>query len=173
MKIKGQKLSFVATSKAFVPRHQGPDLVFEIRALPLGFADKLAEDLPEPKVPTITRGSGGKKTVEQDYQDRDYLDALDLCRKRKNVLIAHYSLGADRSLEFRSKSAGDRGAFADALIAEFAEDGLSDGDFAILLDQIDSISNSTMKQLEKARELFLSHTQGKPLADGVSQNVTG
>lgn len=174
MKRNGKPLSHIACSRAVIPREEGENLVFKIRAIPLGFSEQLSEDFPTPRPPVISTGSKGSVRKERDLEDPGYLSALNRCQIRKNALIIHYALGADSSIEFSASESLGRAEFADSVFKELVESGFSGGDIAILLDQIDHISNSTMDQVRKARSLFLSPEaeEGEQESAGNSQGNT-
>ena len=171
MKINGQPIpNIIAVATAIIPRPGGQNLSFKIRSIPVGFVDKIDDELPAPTAPYVTISKDGKKVSKQDLEDKQFRKDLERHIVRLNTLIIHYGLSVDSSLTFDAKKGEKLSDFADSLRLELEKDGLSKGD--LIVDQIDHLSNDTMEQIKEARNRFLSVIRGVPESEDGSSPIT-
>ena len=114
-----------------------------LRPLPLGFHRRLKERGVVPPVPKRTaardsagrvlRDADGRPVLTEDAADAGHLAAVDRYQERLAALMLAESLGGGVSFETPPPGeAGDWNAYADRLLEELSEAGVTPGDLATL-----------------------------------------
>lgn len=153
MERQGEAFNCAATMTAIIPRAgDSDDVRIRIRALPLGFADELAERMPPPKPPAIRRVSKKRVRDQVRWDDPGHQARQKTWNRRANALMVLEAIDDPELKLSTAKSLEDPTATADAFLAELRESGFSDGDVLVLLDQIDVLSNADEAVQAKARE---------------------
>ena len=169
----GSRTSAIAQSTVTIPKPgKNNDVTFKIQALPIGFDDLLAKELPEPSINKLCDLLGymkdpvsgkflkenGKPIREYDLETPKYKKEV----KRKNglqlvAMVYHAIKDVNPDLKFSTKEeeTKDKAAFYDSIKEEFAEFGLSTGDVVIAVNAITKISNLSQDAIEEAKEDFL------------------
>lgn len=168
------------TRACSLARPDGSTWTFLLRPLPLGFHRRLRERGLVPPAPPIRvpRDSAGKPLRDDaglplataDTSDPDYRAALELYHQRVAVLALHEGLQADPSVQFDApapssalstlnpqlSTPNDWASFADALYAELAAAGFTDGDLVTLCNEVGRLSNLVGDHVQQARSNFSS-----------------
>jgi hypothetical protein len=164
MKIKNQSLSERATRVVSLPREEGA-LTLRVRALPLGFEQKLLDWLPAPRPPrTYATGKGGKvlkdehnrPVLEEDDRDPAYRSRARHHAMLQGVALLHESLKGDPEVEWETPeppSDQGRAAFYEALYEELKAANFTSGDMASLLEAVTELS-AVRVDVETTREGF-------------------
>lgn len=153
MERRGEAFNCAATMTAIIPRAgDSDDVRVRIRALPLGFADELAERMPPPTPPKIRRVSGKNVETRTAWDDSGHQARQRTWNRRVNALLLLEAIDDPELKLSTAKNLEDPTATADAFLAELRESGFSDGDVLVLLDQIDVLSNADAAVQAKARE---------------------
>lgn len=169
MKLAGSPMRERFTRTVELPRPDGRTLLLTLRPLPLGYHARLRERGIAPPVPPrrVARDAQGRPIRDErtmavlvaDEHDPAHLAALDRYHHRVAALVVAEALAADPRIEFETPvPAEDRGwpEYADALCAEFAEAGFSDGDLARLCGEVCRMSNLLDDHVREAGRNFSS-----------------
>jgi len=166
VKVNGKKLSGVARREVHLPRPDGEDLVLTVEALPLGYEEKVAAELPAPRAPRKlvqrngrwVKGADGRPLHEVDEGDPDYLAAARRVARLQAVAFLVRGLAADPSVEWEADPElrdRDTEGYYETIHGELQEAGLTTGDVKALLDAILELSGARAEAVEEAREAFL------------------
>jgi hypothetical protein len=169
MKIKGQKKG-LATRVVKLQRGEddrGKLVVLSIRltALPIGFMDKVRDEIPppEPKVVGMLRVKGrlvrddnGEPIMQHDDKSPEFLELDRTADRRQTTLMLVKGMEGDRDVELETKRAECKHSkeFADKVRLELADFGFSIGDFARLTTELLDLSNITTQKIQAARRSF-------------------
>ncbi|MEX0715322.1 MAG: hypothetical protein WD066_01980 [Planctomycetaceae bacterium] len=169
MKLSGSPMRERFTRTIELPRPDGTSLPLTLRPLPLGYHARLRErGIAPPAPPTrVARDSQGRPIRDErtmailvaDENDPAHLAAVEQYHQRVAVLVVAEALGADPRIEFETAAPrDDRGwaEYADALYAELADAGFSDGDLVRLCGEVCRMSNLLDDHLREAGRNFSS-----------------
>ncbi len=153
-------------------------ITFLLKAPPVGTRDRIGEALPKPLPPiegfakdaagNVVRDEFGGALAKYNERDPNYLRAHALWDRRMTVSLL-VSAARDSQIEWDATEEGfqkngklDAAAYADALIAEMAADGVGEGTLTILWQRMMLISRVTDEELAEARKLFTSRFRQAP-----------
>lgn len=154
-------------------------LILELNGLPIGVDDRIRERIPnavppsrgialDPKTRKPLRDAAtGKVLPATDFYDRSYQAAQRKQIARRTVLMVVEALKEQSKLTFDAVAPDEaKGsqkeweAYADAIEAEFAAEGFTEGHITKLANAMLEVSGMTVEELDEAREAFLSEEPG-------------
>ncbi len=168
MKIKGAAPGR-NTADVTLGRPGGKSVTLTVSALPLGYWDDVEQWIPEPRPPqsgfvrdtdrALAKDAQGRPVAEYDRDDPKYLAACKRATILQNALCIAEALQNEPKVTFDAKPSRNRmEKYAEALIDEMKEFGLSDGDQVAILRAVGTASSISFTRLAEEREGFLSGT---------------
>jgi len=170
-----------------IQRPDGHTLTLELAALPHGYDDQVRDWIPDPAPPAkgvlidekkrIVRDAAGRPLPHYQFHDPGYRAALRRQATRRAALILVKGVEPDKRVAFEAKLDGDNHeAYADAILRELDEWGLTEGDVLAILEGIRQLSGMTEERLEAVRESFLrgapQETPGSSPSDADAPSAT-
>lgn len=166
MRIGGKGQSQRAVKRVVIPRPEGP-LEVTIQALPLGFEDQVLAWLPRPRPPKkyaekagrVLKDKDGHNVVEEDWQDPEFQARLRRVGTLQGIAFVHEALRADKGVAWDTPeppNGENREAFYAAVCDELRAWNFTSGDVRFLIEQILSLGNTKVEDVERAREGFSS-----------------
>jgi len=153
---------------------RGVSLEIELRGLPIGVDDRVRERIPLPAPPSrgvaidpktrkpLRDAASGKVMPVVDLYNGGYQAAYRKAVARRMILLVVESLSGQSKLTFDAPRPADDAparaweAYADAVEAEFAAGGFTDGHVMQIMQTVMRLTNVTPEELGDAREAFLS-----------------
>ncbi len=182
MKIKGRTLG---VNRGSLELHR-PDGVFTfvVHAVPYGFPDQIALDIPDPEPPTdlvkdsrgaVLRDENGFALKTQRTNDARYRRELRRARALRLVLRVREALRGDPQIVFEADEAKPKftgRAYAEAVEAEFKGAGFSDQEIVLLLNKSLALESGAAQRIDEASKSFLPQAAESAEPDGSSQSST-
>jgi hypothetical protein len=147
--------------------------------LPLGWAERLMKSqflvppaaperiLKDPDKNTIIRDpSTGKAETKTDFKDSAFIQKFNRWTNRRDAVALAYHLDEEESISFDTKRPDDSAdkkaweAYADGILKELSEFGMTDDEMGAVLRVADTISNTV--NTEAAVKRFLSSQNPAP-----------
>lgn len=164
MKIAGRVLGRRSTKVVTLDREDGP-VMLTVQALPLGFLEStVRERLPIPVAPRryamrhgrVLRDQNGTPVVEGNLEDAAFQEATRRITNLHGVACIHEGLKADPSVTWDAHQNGSWEAFYATIWEELKESGMTSGEILQISTEILTMSAGKQKDVEAAREGFLS-----------------
>lgn len=157
MRIKGKVIHGPMYEVVVIPRPNNEDLVFKCQAvLNMDTFDKLC---PEPTPPVITPLG---KPSRPDFEDKDYIKAMEENNRKRFHFLRLESLKATEGLEFETIKDNDPETWSN-LQKELFDAGLSPAEVAMIYTGINAANGMNEERLREARERFFTGEKLKAL----------
>ena len=166
MKIKGTSRGLNRRT-VVIPRDDNNHIHLQVEALRAGFTDEINKRLPDPVPPSkgvavdrdgkILYDEKGRARQFADTSNPEYRAAAAENNRRQFSLYVVEALQIDQNVTFETKreSCANDADFADKIYQELVDWGFSEGDVALLVNEIMKASNFDEEQLREARSAFL------------------
>lgn len=141
---------------------------FLLTGLPIGYFEGIEKELPSPNPPQkgFVRNKDGRFVKNENGQPIPFFDEHDLEYKKESreisklqsVAMLYQSLLQDPGVEWDTNfvDTKDKKVFYQKILQELKDFGLTMGELAELFKEVSQLSNLTGKEIDEARDLFLS-----------------
>lgn len=143
-------------------------ITFLLTGLPIGYFEGIEKELPSPNPPQkgfvrnkdgrFIKNENGQPIPFFDNHDPEYKKDSTEISKLQSVAMLYQSLTQDPNVEWdvSPDDTKDKKVFYRLVLQELKDFGLTMGELAELFKEVSHLSNLTGKEIDEARDLFLS-----------------